>query len=138
MKIKNLTSIKLSNSILKLIGIIFIILITNITYEVKALNTNWVEVNKTLDGKQYWDRNSLINKGKGIIEITTKYLRIDSNTKKILEQNIYLMRINCQTNQYKDISINGKNNLIAKWEDPNGDKLINEVISNSCKNASNY
>ena len=45
------------------------------------------------------------------------------------------MRIDCLTNQFKDVSVNGKKNLEAKWEDPNEDKLINDVISYSCKNV---
>ena len=45
------------------------------------------------------------------------------------------MQINCITNKFKDISINGKKNLNAKWEAPNRDKLINDVISDSCENV---
>ena len=45
------------------------------------------------------------------------------------------MRINCLTNEFKDISVNGKKILNAKWEEPNGDKLINDVISFSCENV---
>ena len=51
------------------------------------------------------------------------------------EESIYRMRINCVTNKFKDISVNGKKNLSAKWEDPNGDKLLDDVISDSCKNV---
>ena len=39
------------------------------------------------------------------------------------------------TNKFKDISVNGKNNLSAKWEDPNGDKLLDDVILDSCENV---
>ena len=45
------------------------------------------------------------------------------------------MRINCLTNKYKDLQVNGKNNLNPKWEDPNGDELINDLISESCQNV---
>ena len=45
------------------------------------------------------------------------------------------MEINCLTNKYKDISVNGNDNLSAKWEDTNEDKLINDVITESCKNV---
>ena len=79
--------------------------------------------------------NSLDSKGKGIIEITTKYLKLEASTSKEIEENIYIMRINCITNKFKDISINGKKNLSAKWEAPNGDKLLDDVISDSCKNV---
>ena len=75
------------------------------------------------------------NKDKGEIYISKKDLRIDTNTSKGIEENIYIMEINCFTNNFKDISVNGKKNLNAKWEDPNGDKIINDVISDSCENV---
>ena len=96
---------------------------------------NWVEVSKTPEGVQYLDINSLKSKSKNVIEIITKYSKIDANTSKIIEDNIYTMRINCITNKFKDISVNGKNNLSTKWEVPNGDKLLEDVISDSCKNV---
>ena len=98
-------------------------------------NINWIEVSKTPAGIQYSDINSINIKGKRIIELTTKYLKIDSNNSKGLEENIYTMEINCLTNKFKDISVNGKKNLTAKWEDPNGDKLLDDVISDSCENV---
>ena len=105
---------------------------TNMVY---GINKNWIEVSRTKLGRQYLDSESLINKEKGVIEISTKYLKIDTKDSGVFEENIYTMEINCITNKYKDISVNGNNNLIAKWEDPNGDKLINDVITESCKNA---
>ena len=98
---------------------------------------NWVEVSRTKGGIQYVDRNSLNNKGKSIIEITTKYSKINANTSEKTEDNIYIMRINCISNEFKDISVNGKNNLSAKWEAPKEDKLLDDVISDSCKNVEN-
>tara|TARA_Y100001968_G_C19215548_1_gene646993 strand:- start:515 stop:652 length:138 start_codon:yes stop_codon:yes gene_type:complete len=45
------------------------------------------------------------------------------------------MAINCKTNKYKDISVNGSESVSPRWEEPNRDKLIIKVISVSCKNA---
>ena len=119
-------------STVSLLIIIFTILFskTGLAY---GINNNWVEVSKTPAGIQYLDRESLKSKGKGIIEIKTKYIKIDTNSSNETEENIYLMKINCLTNEFKDISVNGKKNLSAKWEAPNGDKLIDDVILNSCK-----
>tara|TARA_B100000579_G_scaffold355113_1_gene310350 strand:- start:303 stop:614 length:312 start_codon:yes stop_codon:yes gene_type:complete len=100
-----------------------------------ASNFTWIEVSKNNAGIQYLDRDSVDKKGKGIIEVTTKYLKIDTNTSKEIEENIYITKISCLTNQFKDISVNGKKNLTEKWEDPNGDKLLNDLISNCCKNV---
>ena len=112
--------------------VIIIIVFINKTNRVYGANNNWVEISKTPTGIQYID--SVNKKNKGVIEISTKYLRINANTSEI-EEKIYSMRIDCLTNQFKDVSVNGKKNLEAKWEDPNEDKLINDVISYSCKNV---
>ena len=119
---------------LKILVLIFLILFnrTNIVY---GANSNWVEVSKTAKGIQYLEEDSLIIKGKGIIEITTKYLKIDPESLKEIEENIYAMKINCLTNEFKDISVNGKKNLTAKWQASNGDKLLDDVILDSCKNV---
>lgn len=128
---------KIKNKFDLLLNILVLILLiffnsTNIVY---GANTNWVEVSRTPTGVQYLDRDSIDIEEKGIIELTTKYIKIDSSTSKEIEENIYIMKINCMTNKFKDISVNGKKNLSAKWEDPNGDKLLDDVISDSCENV---
>ena len=119
---------------LNILAIILIIFFnrTNIVY---GANNNWIEVSKTPAGIQYLEGDSLIVKGKGIIEIKTKYLKIDPESLEGIEENIYAMKINCLTNEFKDISVNGKKNLTAKWQVSNGDKLLDDVILDSCKNV---
>ena len=128
---------KIKNKFDLLLNILVLILLiffnsTNIVY---GANTNWVEVSQTPTGVQYLDRDSMNIDEKGIIELTTKYIKIAPSTSKEIEENIYIMKINCMTNKFKDISVNGKKNLSAKWEDPNGDKLLDDVISDSCENV---
>ena len=115
--------------------VIILIILFNRTNIVYGANSNWVEVSKTAAGIQYLEEDSLIIKGKGIIEITTKYSKIDPESLKEIEENIYAMKINCLTNQFKDVSVNGKKNLTAKWQASNGDKLLDDVILDSCKNV---
>ena len=128
---------KIKNKFDLLLNILVLILLiffnsTNIVY---GANTNWVEVSRTSAGVQYLDKDSIDIEGKGIIELTTKYIKIAPSTSKEIEENIYIMKINCMTNKFKDISVNGKKNLSTKWEDPNGDKLLDDVISDSCENV---
>ena len=115
--------------------VLILIILFNRTTMVYGANNNWVEVSKTTAGIQYLEEDSLIVKGKGIIEITTKYLKIDPESLKGIEENIYAMKINCLTNEFKDISVNGKKDLTAKWQPSNGDKLLDDVILDSCKNV---
>ncbi|MBW3049217.1 hypothetical protein DNJ72_03845 [Prochlorococcus marinus XMU1403] len=128
---------KIKNKFDLLLNILVLILLiffnsTNIVY---GANTTWIEVSRTPTGIQYLDRDSINIEEKGIIELTTKYIKIAPSTSKEIEENIYIMKINCMTNKFKDISVNGKKNLSAKWEDPNGDKLLDDVISDSCENV---
>ena len=128
---------KIKNKFDLLLNILVLILLiffnsANIVY---GANTNWVEVSRTPTGVQYLDRDSINIEEKGIIELTTKYIKIAPSTSNEIEENIYIMRINCMTNKFKDISVNGKKNLSAKWEDPNGDKLLDDVISDGCENV---
>ena len=128
---------KIKNKFDLLLNILVLILLIffNSTNKVYGANTNWVEVSQTPTGVQYLDRDSINIEEKGIIELTTKYIKIAPSTSKEIEENIYIMKINCMTNKFKDISVNGKKNLSAKWEDPNGDKLLDDVISDSCENV---
>ena len=122
------------NHLLNILVLMLIILFnkTNIVY---GTDINWVEVSQTPAGVQYLDRDSINIEEKAIIELTTKYIKIAPSISKEIEENVYIMKINCMTNKFKDISVNGKKNLSAKWEDPNGDKLLDDVISNSCENV---
>ena len=122
------------NFLLNILVLILVILFNRINI-VYGANTNWVEVSRTPTGVQYLDRDSFDIEEKGIIELTTKYIKIAPSTSKEIEENIYIMKINCMTNKFKDISVNGKKNLSAKWEDPNGDKLLDDLISDSCENV---
>ena len=115
--------------------VLILLILFNRTNIVYAANTNWVEASRTSAGVQYLDIDSIDIEEKGIIELTTKYIKVDSSTSKEIEENVYIMKINCLTNKFKDISVNGKKNLSAKWEDPNGDKLLDDVISDNCKNV---
>jgi len=115
--------------------ILLLIIFFNRTNIVYGTDINWIEVSKTPAGIQYLDRDSIQIKGQGIIELTTKYLKIDPNTSKEIDENIYIMNINCLTNKFKDISINGKKNLSSKWEKSDGDKLLDDLILYSCENA---
>ena len=113
--------------------VLILIIFFNRINTVYGADINWIEVSRTRAGIQYLDRDSIDIKGQGIIEIPTKYSKVNTSNK--IEENIYIMKINRLTNKFKDISVNAKKNLSAIWVDPNGDKLLGNVISDSCKNV---
>ena len=129
-KSKNQLDYFLNLSVIILLILVITFSRINMAY---GANNNWIEVSKNNEVIQYIDTDSVNNKNRGVIEITTKYLKIDPNSSKEIEENTYIMSINCLSNKYKDISINGKKNLSIKWEAANGDKLINDEFHIAAK-----
>ena len=66
------------------------------------------------------------------ISVLTKYFQNPTKEKVKGETNLYVMRINCESKEYKDISVNGIPNFTAKWKTSNNDELIDVVIDKSC------
>ena len=66
---------------MNILVLILVILFNRINI-VYGANTNWVEVSRTTAGVQYLDIDSIDIEEKGIIELTTKYIKIDSSTSK--------------------------------------------------------
>ena len=122
------------DQLLNLLVIIFIILFNRVNI-VYGANINWIQVSTMSEGIQYIDKESTNKKGRVIIELSTKYLEIHTNDSNEVEENINKKKINCSTNKFKDISVNGKKNLTAKWEDKKGYKLLDDVILDSYKNV---
>ena len=54
----------------------------------------------------------------GIIEIPTKYLKIDPYPSNKIEKSLYTMKINCFTFKFKDISVNGKKKFNSEMGRP--------------------
>ena len=72
--------------------VLILVILFNRTNTVFGANINWFEVSRTSAGIQYLDRDSIDIEEKGIIELTTKYIKIDSITSKEIEENIYIMK----------------------------------------------
>ena len=119
------------------LSLIFKILLTSLfififSFKVNAANNvDWVLLKENSDGKEWLDKGSLKIINTNEISILTKYEKPDDKKNKV-ETNLYVMRINCETNEYKDTSINGIYNFNSKWQTSDGDELIDLVIERSC------
>mgnify|MGYP004405704383 CR=1 FL=1 len=97
-----------------------------------ALEPNWEEVETTKYGKQFLDKSSLFNNSDGTIEISSKYQTFEGKNKKIKNEYIYLMKIDCDNKLFKDIKINNEMQKNNHWQKSNGDLLIDKLIQKSC------
>ena len=98
---------------------------------IDALSHEWVAVQKSQFGEQLWDKNSIQNNQDGSLRVFSKF--IPKSTTDITQDILYTMDINCAQNSFRDVAVGakefneGKNNDL-EWKDPNGDKLIMDVI----------
>ena len=124
------------NKILKF-SVLFITIIIfnlfNIVQNALAIGeVNWLLLKENNDGKEWIDLGSIKKIKNNEISVLTKYFQNPSKEKVKGETNLYVMRINCDNREYKDISINGIPSFKAKWKTSNDDELIDIVINKSC------
>ena len=100
-----------------------------------ANEVDWFLLKKNSDGEQWIDKGSIRKYKNDEISVLTRFFENpkepDNKAKKLL----YVMRINCQTKEFKDTSINGIPNLKAKWKSSNNDELIDIVINKTCEES---
>ena len=95
-------------------------------------DVEWLLLKENNDGKEWIDLGSIKKLNNKEISVLTKYFQNPSKEKDKGETNLYVMRINCDNREYKDISVNGIPSFKAKWKTSNDDELIDIVIDKSC------
>tara|TARA_Y100001968_G_scaffold297676_1_gene306963 strand:+ start:188 stop:580 length:393 start_codon:yes stop_codon:yes gene_type:complete len=101
----------------------------------EALSHDWVSVPKSQYGEQLWDKNSIHRNQDGSLRVFSKF--IPKSSTEITQDILYTMDIDCLQNSFRDDAIganefNEFKNNDSEWKDPNGDKLILEVIEQVC------
>ena len=116
--------------------ILFILLINLYPFDINAMDSKWIEVPRSEFGQQFWDKNSIQNNVDGSIRIQSKFVANSGDIE--IQEILYTMEINCKENTFRDISTGSKKlyefkNKNSKWNNPKGDKLINGVIYQVCR-----
>ena len=116
---------------------IFLVFIFCFSYKIlpsSALgDVDWILLKENKDGKEWLDLGSIKNLNKNEISVLTKFYENPNNENKKGNTSLYVMRINCISNQFKDTSIDGIPTFNSKWQDSNNDELIEVVIEKACK-----
>ena len=107
--------------------------LVNLVQEASATGqVDWLLLKENNDGKEWVDLGSIKKIKNNEISVLTKYFQNPNKEKVKGETNLYVMRINCETMEYKDISVNGIPSFKAQWKTSNDDELIDVVIDKSC------
>ena len=124
------------NKIFKFLVLLFTIItfnLFNLVYKASAISdVDWILLKENNDGKEWVDMGSIKKIKNNEISVLTKYFQNPSKKKVKGETNLYVMRINCDNREFKDISVNGIPSFKAKWKTSNDDELIDVVIDKSC------
>ena len=122
--------------ILKLTILVISIFSFNLLYPIQKASAlgevDWLLLKENNDGKEWVDLGSIRKINNNEISVLTKYFQNPNKEKVKGETNLYVMRINCETMEYKDISVNGIPSFKAQWKTSNDDELIDVVIDKSC------
>ena len=100
--------------------------------DLAAEEINWIEVDKTNNGIQFIDVNSIKYNNKGFLSVITKYSEVNPDDEAILSSNSYLMAVDCQNRLFSKLPVNGELKQVKNWEVPTSNKLIKKTIINSC------
>ena len=119
---------------------LFILFITVVSFNFLNLEqrasaigeVDWLLLKENDDGKEWVDLGSIKKIGNNEISVLTKFFQNPNKVKVKGETNLYVMRINCDNREYKDISINGIPSFKSNWKTSNDDELIDVVIDKSC------
>ena len=93
---------------------------------------DWIEVDKTTNGIQFIDINSIKYNNRGFLSVLTKYSEINPDDQTIISTNSYLMAIDCDNRLFSKLPVNADINQVKKLEEPINDKFIKKSILSSC------
>ena len=128
-------------NILKIFLLIFTIITFNLLNPVQKVSAtgevDWLLLKENNDGKEWIDLGSIKQIKDNEISVLSKYFQNPSKEKINGQTNLYVMNINCDNREYKDISANGIPIFNAKWKTSNNDELIDIVIDKSCSEINN-
>ena len=99
-------------------------------------NVDWLLLKENNDGKEWIDIGSIKEINADEVTVLTKFLRNPKEGDK-KQLSLYVMRINCNDNTFKDTSINGIPQFGSKWQTSKNDELIEVVIEKSCSERVN-
>ena len=105
---------------------------TDPSCELFAEEIEWLEVSKTNNELLFVNPNSIKYNNKGFLSVITLYSKIDPDTQAILNNEPFLMAIDCEKRLYSKFPANADLKQVKNWENPINNKLIKKTIISSC------
>ena len=117
-----------------ILGLFSFFIFFSCSIKISAEELRWIEVDRTINGIQFIDANSIKYNNKGLLSVTTKYSEVDPEDQSILSTNSSLIAVDCENRLFSKLPVNGDINRVKTWQAPSNNKLIKKTIINSCSN----
>ena len=92
----------------------------------------WQEVPASEAGQQWWDIGSLRRDRNGQMSVLTRFSPTAEDGEAPASGSLYVMKIDCEQNLFKDTQVNGLPRFRAQWQPSGADPLIDAVIDEVC------
>ena len=113
--------------------IIFLIFLSSpSSYNLFAEEIEWLEVSKTNNELLSIKPDSIKYNNKGFLSVLAKYSEIDPDDQTVINNDSFLMAIDCEKRLFSKFPINADLKQVKSWENPINNKLIKKTIINSC------
>ena len=100
-----------------------------------AAPVEWIEVPSTSEGQQWWDKGSLRLNRRGELTVLSRFTPAASDDTPKPSGQLYVMAIECGSQRFRDLQVNGLPKLQAEWEIAAEDALISSVMEQVCVEA---
>ena len=111
---------------------IFFLIFFSFSFILSADQIEWLEVSKTDNELLSINPNSIKYNNKGFLSVIAKYSEIDPDDQTVINDDPFLMAIDCENRLFSKFPQNADLKQIKNWENPINNKLIKKTIINSC------
>ena len=95
----------------------------------------WIEVPATSEGQQWWDKGSLRLNRRGELTVLSRFTPAATDEEAKPSGQLYVMAIECGSQRFRDLQVNGLPKLQPQWEIAADDALISSVMDQVCLEA---
>jgi len=111
---------------------IFFLILFSFSFSIFADEIEWLEVSKINNELLSIEPNSIKYNNKGFLSVIAKHSQIDPDDQTVMDDEPFLMAIDCENRIFSKFPANVDLNHIKNWENPINNKLIKKTIINSC------
>ena len=111
---------------------LFFLIFFSSSFKLFAEEIEWLEVSKINNELLSINPDSIKYNNKGFLSVLAKYSEIDPDDQTVINNDSFLMAIDCEKRLFSKFPINADLKQVKSWENPINNKLIKKTIINSC------